>query len=178
MKISPKLTPLAVALCVVIFGFCAMCGAVNSMISGDDDPPSAAQDARPAAAVASAVLGSSTPAAALTSTPVPSKTAPSPKPVYYANCDAVRKAGKAPLRKGQPGYRTALDRDRDGVACEQTEGSTGGQPETQPKPASGNDPRYSTCKAAKAAGFGPYRRGIDPEYSWYRDGDGDGVVCE
>jgi phosphatidylserine/phosphatidylglycerophosphate/cardiolipin synthase-like enzyme len=38
--------------------------------------------------------------------------------VEYANCDAVRKAGKAPLKKGQPGYSTKLDRDGDGVACE------------------------------------------------------------
>lgn len=43
---------------------------------------------------------------------------------------------------------------------------------------SGNDPRYSTCSAAKAAGYGPYRRGVDPEYAWYRDGDSDGIVCE
>lgn len=39
--------------------------------------------------------------------------------VVYANCDAVRKAGKAPLKKGQPGYSTKLDRDGDGIACEQ-----------------------------------------------------------
>ncbi len=38
--------------------------------------------------------------------------------VTYANCDAVKKAGKAPLKKGQPGYSTKLDRDGDGVACE------------------------------------------------------------
>lgn len=38
--------------------------------------------------------------------------------VYYKNCDAVRAAGKAPLYRGQPGYRPALDRDNDGVACE------------------------------------------------------------
>jgi endonuclease YncB( thermonuclease family) len=37
---------------------------------------------------------------------------------YYANCDAVRAAGKAPLYEGQPGYRSSLDRDHDGVACE------------------------------------------------------------
>jgi hypothetical protein len=35
----------------------------------------------------------------------------------YANCDAVRKAGAAPLHKGDPGYSRALDRDGDGVAC-------------------------------------------------------------
>lgn len=38
--------------------------------------------------------------------------------VYYANCDAVRAAGKAPLYQGDPGYSTKLDRDKDGVACE------------------------------------------------------------
>lgn len=38
--------------------------------------------------------------------------------VYYANCDAVRAAGKAPLYRGQPGYRPGLDRDNDGIACE------------------------------------------------------------
>lgn len=43
---------------------------------------------------------------------------PPPKSVYYANCAAVRAAGKAPLRRGQPGYRAGLDRDGDGVACE------------------------------------------------------------
>lgn len=38
--------------------------------------------------------------------------------VYYQNCAAVRAAGAAPLLRGQPGYRTALDGDKDGVACE------------------------------------------------------------
>ncbi|MDP0399234.1 excalibur calcium-binding domain-containing protein [Tsukamurella strandjordii] len=36
----------------------------------------------------------------------------------YKNCTEVRKAGKAPLLKGQPGYSSKLDRDGDGVACE------------------------------------------------------------
>jgi hypothetical protein len=43
---------------------------------------------------------------------------------------------------------------------------------------SATDPRFGTCREAKAAGYGPYRRGTDPEYSWYRDADGDGWVCE
>lgn len=38
--------------------------------------------------------------------------------VSYANCTAVRAAGKAPLYRGQPGYAAHLDRDGDGVACE------------------------------------------------------------
>jgi len=40
------------------------------------------------------------------------------------------------------------------------------------------DPRFGTCKDAIAAGYGPYFRGRDPEYAWYRDADKDGVVCE
>tara|TARA_R110002124_G_scaffold85873_3_gene222419 strand:- start:17021 stop:17323 length:303 start_codon:yes stop_codon:yes gene_type:complete len=38
--------------------------------------------------------------------------------VYYPNCTAARKAGAAPVRRGQPGYGTHLDRDRDGIGCE------------------------------------------------------------
>jgi hypothetical protein len=38
--------------------------------------------------------------------------------VYYANCTAARAAGAAPLHVGEPGYRSALDRDKDGIACE------------------------------------------------------------
>ena len=53
----------------------------------------------------------------------------------------------------------------------------GGGGVVQPPPA-GVDPRFSTCADAKAAGYGPYYRGIDPEYDWYRDADNDGVVCE
>ena len=36
----------------------------------------------------------------------------------YRNCDAVRAAGRAPIRAGQPGYSRKLDRDGDGVGCE------------------------------------------------------------
>ena len=42
----------------------------------------------------------------------------------------------------------------------------------------GLDPRFAYCYQATAAGYGPYVRGRDPEYAWYRDGDGDGSVCE
>lgn len=40
------------------------------------------------------------------------------------------------------------------------------------------DPRFRTCGAALAAGFGNYIRGVNREYRWYRDADRDGVVCE
>jgi len=37
---------------------------------------------------------------------------------YYANCAAARAAGAAPVRRGDPGYGSHLDRDNDGVGCE------------------------------------------------------------
>ncbi|MFD9408763.1 excalibur calcium-binding domain-containing protein [Streptomyces sp. NPDC059989] len=38
--------------------------------------------------------------------------------VSYRNCSAVKAAGKAPIRRGDPGYGSHLDRDGDGIACE------------------------------------------------------------
>ncbi len=50
------------------------------------------------------------------------KPKPKPKPTaeaaYYKNCDAVRAAGKAPIHRGDPGYSRKLDRDGDGIGCE------------------------------------------------------------
>lgn len=53
--------------------------------------------------------------------PVPPVPDPAPAPpaaVYYANCSEVRDAGADPIRVGDPGYSTDLDRDGDGIACE------------------------------------------------------------
>lgn len=36
----------------------------------------------------------------------------------FRNCAEARAAGKAPVRRGQPGYGPHLDRDGDGVGCE------------------------------------------------------------
>lgn len=41
-----------------------------------------------------------------------------PADVYYASCAEAKRAGAAPLHRGEPGYRKGLDRDGDGVACE------------------------------------------------------------
>ena len=43
--------------------------------------------------------------------------APDP-PVFYRYCSDARAAGKAPLHPGDPGYMPHLDRDNDGIACE------------------------------------------------------------
>tara|TARA_R110000850_G_scaffold41615_1_gene106575 strand:- start:7825 stop:8181 length:357 start_codon:yes stop_codon:yes gene_type:complete len=37
---------------------------------------------------------------------------------YYPNCSAARAAGAAPVKRGQPGYASHLDRDNDGIGCE------------------------------------------------------------
>ncbi|PSJ67272.1 nuclease precursor [Brevibacillus brevis] len=53
-------------------------------------------------------------------TPQPSPV-PTPQPVqevYYGSCKEAKAAGVAPLYSGDPGYRSKLDRDGDGVACE------------------------------------------------------------
>ncbi|WP_228708068.1 excalibur calcium-binding domain-containing protein [Amycolatopsis keratiniphila] len=49
--------------------------------------------------------------------------APEPEPepnknVYYKNCAAAKAAGAAPIHIGEPGYRPALDGDKDGTACD------------------------------------------------------------
>lgn len=57
---------------------------------------------------------------------VSAQVAPQPEPVqpaapstaYYKNCDAARAAGAAPVRRGDPGYASHLDRDGDGIGCE------------------------------------------------------------
>lgn len=55
--------------------------------------------------------------------PAPAQAEPVPEPVpaqevFYADCDAVRAAGAAPISIGSPGYSTHLDRDKDGVGCD------------------------------------------------------------
>jgi LPXTG-motif cell wall-anchored protein len=59
---------------------------------------------------------STTPPPTTTKSTVPSSTSA----VLYADCAAVIAAGKAPLYRGQTGYRDALDSDHDGIACEIT----------------------------------------------------------
>ena len=39
-------------------------------------------------------------------------------PVWYPNCSAVRAAGVAPIRSGDPGWRPEFDANGDGVGCE------------------------------------------------------------
>ena len=38
--------------------------------------------------------------------------------VYFKNCKEARSKGYSNIKKGEPGYRPGLDRDKDGIACE------------------------------------------------------------
>ncbi len=48
----------------------------------------------------------------------PATQPPTSEDVYYDNCAAARAAGAAPLYRGDPGYRSDMDGDDDGIACE------------------------------------------------------------
>lgn len=94
---------------------------------------------------------------------------------------AIDSAEKADLLQmathcGNPRIRThlAVVRTSGGSAGSGGGGSTGGG-----SGSSGTDPRFPTCTALHAAGYaGHYVKGVDPEYYWYEDRDGDGVDCE
>src|SRR6185312_11349344 len=49
--------------------------------------------------------------------PAPLVEVPAPE-AFYQNCAAVRAAGAAPIRVGDPGFQPKFDRDGDGVGCE------------------------------------------------------------
>lgn len=38
--------------------------------------------------------------------------------VYYSGCNEARAAGVAPIYAGEPGYRSEMDGNSDGIACE------------------------------------------------------------
>ncbi|MCC3763987.1 excalibur calcium-binding domain-containing protein [Glycomyces sp. TRM65418] len=100
--------------------------------------------------------------------------------VYYDNCDAAREAGAAPVHDWEEGYGEHLDRDGDGVGCEDSSG--GGDTGSDTGGGGGNDEEdedvyYKNCDAARAAGGAPVYAG-EPGYGSHLDRDGDGVGCE
>jgi hypothetical protein len=98
--------------------------------TNEQAPVAAAPAPAPAAAQPAPVAAAPAPAAPapVAAAPAPAPVAPAPvvqapapvapAAVYYANCTAAKAAGAAPIYAGQAGYRAALDRDSDGIACE------------------------------------------------------------
>jgi len=86
--------------------------ALEAMLASSPTSPSTSQagvGTPPAPPTTAPVTASA--AAATTTSPTSSTS------VNYPNCEAARAAGAAPLQRGEPGYRDALDADRNGVAC-------------------------------------------------------------
>jgi len=106
-----------------------------------------------------------------------------------ANLEMIRRGLATARYDSRDGYGSH-PRERDYVAADAASPSapTCGPPArgVAPMPSTtiappaggGTDPRFRTCRDAIANGYGPYTRGVDPEYDWYRDADGDGLVCE
>jgi hypothetical protein len=48
----------------------------------------------------------------------PEESAARERSVHYSGCNEARAAGAAPIYRGEPGYRSEMDGDGDGIACE------------------------------------------------------------
>ncbi|SRR6266567_415313 len=95
---------LTVAAVVLFAAFC--CGGAGTVARLDDTTP-------PVGSPGPATTGPGSP------TPPPADTRGDDDGyTHYTDCAAARAAGAAPLYAGEPGYRTRLDRDSDGTACE------------------------------------------------------------
>ncbi|MFF0909350.1 excalibur calcium-binding domain-containing protein [Microbacterium enclense] len=75
-------------------------------------------EGRVVAQAAPAPVVETAPAPVASVAPVAPAAPAAPVNVSYDNCTAVRNAGAAPIRVGDPGYGKHLDRDGDGVGCE------------------------------------------------------------
>ncbi|WP_281171024.1 excalibur calcium-binding domain-containing protein [Glycomyces tenuis] len=168
------------------------CGAVLIPMSDDADPDPPDEGATGIETTASASPSEPDPT---TTRPEPTETttsaSPEPEPepesepteaeedeVYYDNCDAARDAGAAPVHEGEAGYRSGLDRDGDGVGCEDSSSSgSGGGGGSGGGDDGGADVYYDNCTEAREAGAAPLYAG-DPGYGSHLDRDGDGAACE
>ena len=92
----------------------AKADALRAMVAVNPSAP--APTAEPEAASTSSPSTSTSTATSVTAPAAP--VAAGPADVYYPSCAAVRAAGKAPLHRGDPGYRAGLDGDSDGSACD------------------------------------------------------------
>lgn len=110
-------TPLWVGVGVGVVGLLVVIGGALGM---------SRESAPPAQAVAVAAPSPTVPSTLAVTRPTTTPSAPrkhaitaTPKPpaVYYKNCGVALAEGAAPIQKGEPGYRTGLDPDGDGVAC-------------------------------------------------------------
>ena len=94
---------------------------------------------------------------------------------YYSSCDAARAAGRGPIARGESGYRSALDPNGNGIACEGT--ATAAAPPAAPAQPAMDETYYASCDEARSAGAAPINRG-DPGYRSALDPNDNGIACE
>jgi hypothetical protein len=87
-------------------------------VAADTSSPPSCPSASPAPAAPPTVPPSAAAVAPMPAVAIPPPAVSPPADVSYANCDAVRAAGAAPIRPGDPGFEPKFDRDNDGVGCE------------------------------------------------------------
>lgn len=73
---------------------------------------------------------------------------------HYNNCTEAREAGAAPINQGEPGYRPELDRNNDGVACEDSNSapSQSGSAGSNDRPADRNEADSNEQAPAQQSG--------------------------
>jgi len=87
----------------------------------------------------------------------------------YATCDDARAAGRGPIPRDDPAYRSELDANNNGIACDGGSSGSGGQASAEPY--------YANCDDARAAGVAPINRG-SAGYRAALDPNNNGIACE
>lgn len=94
---------------------------INPLV-GDQPAPTSTASTAPTSTTPATTSTTAPPTSTTTTVPpttaAPPTTSPPTTTVSYKNCDEVRAAGAAPIRRGDPGYSENLDRDGDGIGCE------------------------------------------------------------
>jgi cytoskeletal protein RodZ len=154
-----------------VLGVISAVGITIGAVTEDDSGTGPASSAQ-AAALASVSPRGAVPAQSGAALAVPAEVGVEsavPAPTDAVSATPATKQATRPVTK-QATKRPATKRP--------TAKATTRPPATQDDDEAGLDPQFRTCKAANAAGYGPYFKGVDPEYAWYRDRDKDGIVCE
>jgi cell wall-associated NlpC family hydrolase len=87
----------------------------------------------------------------------------------YATCDDARAAGRGPIPRDDPSYRSELDPNNNGIACDGGGSSSSSQ--------ASSEPYYANCDDARAAGVAPINRG-SAGYRAALDPNNNGIACE
>lgn len=103
---------------IVVAVFAIMAAVVAAIEEDRSEPEWRVPSPSPTSPVVSGIGNIATMAPVATTKAVRTATQPAPRQTYFRNCADAKAAGVAPMRRGDPGYRSGLDRDGDGIACD------------------------------------------------------------